>query len=34
MAKAYEPEALAFRTFVLSMAGIGLFIAIVFIYVF
>ena len=34
MAKAYEPEVLAFCTFVLSITGIGLFIATIVIYVF
>ena len=33
MAKAYEPDALAARAFYISMAGIGLFIATVFVFV-
>ena len=33
MAKSYSPEDLAFRTFGITMAGIGLFIAAVFIFV-
>jgi hypothetical protein len=33
MAKSYAPEDLAFRAFAISMAGIGLFIAVVFIFV-
>lgn len=33
MAKAYEPEDLALRAFAVSMAGIGLFIAVVFIFI-
>ena len=33
MAKAYAPEDLAFRSFAISMAGIALFIAVVFIFV-
>ncbi len=33
MAKEYTPEGLAGRTFLLSMLGIGLFIAIVFLFI-
>ena len=33
MAKAYEPEDLAKRIFYISMAGIGAFIAVVFIFI-
>ncbi len=33
MAKAYEPEDLAQRIFYISMAGIGAFIAVVFIFI-
>ena len=33
MAKEYTPEDLATRTFVISMAGVGLFIAVVFLFI-
>jgi hypothetical protein len=33
MAKEYPPDELATRTFVISMAGVGLFIAAVFIFI-
>jgi hypothetical protein len=33
MAKAYTPDDLAFRTFIISMAGVGAFIAIVFLFI-
>lgn len=33
MAKQYPPDELATRTFVISMAGVGLFIAAVFIFI-
>lgn len=33
MAKEYEPEDLAFRTFLISMAGVGAFIAVVFLFI-
>jgi len=33
MAKQYEPEDLATRTFLISMAGIGIFIAVVFLFI-
>jgi len=33
MAKAYTPEDLIFRTFAITMTGIGLFIAVVFIFI-
>ena len=33
MAKAHPPEELAFRIFIVSMAGIGCFIAAVFIFI-
>jgi hypothetical protein len=33
MAKEYEPEDLATRIFVISMAGIGIFIAVVFLFI-
>lgn len=33
MGKAYTPEDLAFRSFAVAMAGIGLFIAVVFVFV-
>ena len=33
MAKAYSPEDLATRTFIVSMAGIGAFIAAVFLFI-
>jgi hypothetical protein len=33
MAKAYSAEELAYRAFVISMAGVGLFIAVVFIFI-
>ena len=33
MAKEYEPDALATRIFAISMAGVGAFIAIVFIFI-
>jgi hypothetical protein len=33
MAKEYQPDDLAQRTFILSMAGVGAFIAIVFIFI-
>lgn len=33
MAKAYSPDDLALRTFVISMAGVGAFIAVVFLFI-
>ncbi len=33
MAKAYTPEDLAFRTFAITMAGIGLFIGVVIVFI-
>ena len=33
MAKAYEPEALAIRAFLITMAGVGAFIAVVFLFI-
>lgn len=33
MAKEYNPDDLAFRTFMISMAGIGAFIAVVFLFI-
>jgi len=33
MAKAHPPDELAWRWFVLSMAGIGVFVAVVFIFI-
>jgi hypothetical protein len=33
MAKEYQPEDLAFRTFAISMAGVGAFIAVVFLFI-
>jgi hypothetical protein len=33
MAKAYPPDELATRTFLITMAGVGLFIAAVFIFI-
>lgn len=33
MAKEYEPEDLATRTFLISMVGIGIFIAVVFLFI-
>ena len=33
MAKTYEPDDLAWRTFVITMAGVGAFIAVVFIFI-
>ena len=33
MGKAYTPEDLAFRSFAVSMAGIALFIAVVFVFI-
>jgi hypothetical protein len=33
MGKAYTPEDLAFRSFAVSMAGIAMFIAVVFIFI-
>jgi len=33
MAKQYEPQDLASRTFALAMAGVGAFIAVVFIFI-
>jgi len=33
MGKAYEPDALATRIFVISMVGVGAFIAIVFMFI-
>jgi hypothetical protein len=33
MGKAYPPEDLAFRTFLITMAGVGAFIAVVFLFI-
>ena len=33
MAKAYDPDELALRTFVITMAGVGAFIAVVFLFI-
>ena len=33
MGKAYEPDDLAWRTFVVSMAGVSAFIAVVFLFI-
>jgi hypothetical protein len=33
MAKEYEPNDLAWRTFVITMAGVGAFIAVVFLFI-
>lgn len=33
MAKEYPPEELAWRTFVITMAGVGAFIAVVFLFI-
>jgi hypothetical protein len=33
MAKAWSPEELAWRTFLISMAGVGAFIAVVFLFI-
>jgi hypothetical protein len=33
MAKAWPPEDLAWRTFLISMAGVGTFIAVVFLFI-
>ena len=33
MAKAYDDEELAFRTFLISMVGVGAFIAVVFLFI-
>jgi hypothetical protein len=33
MAKEYAPEDLAFRTFAITMAGVGAFIAVVFLFI-
>ena len=33
MAKEYNPDDLAFRTFMISMAGVGAFIAVVFLFI-
>ena len=33
MGKEYQPDALATRTFLISMAGIGAFIAVVFLFI-
>ncbi len=33
MAKEYSPEDLAWRTFVITMAGVGAFIAVVFLFI-
>jgi hypothetical protein len=33
MGKEYNPEDLAFRTFMISMAGVGAFIAVVFLFI-
>jgi hypothetical protein len=33
MAKQYEPEDLASRTFLITMAGVGAFIAVVFLFI-
>ena len=33
MAKQYSPEALAQRTFLITMAGVGTFIAVVFLFI-
>jgi len=33
MAKEYNPDDLAYRTFLISMAGVGAFIAVVFLFI-
>ena len=33
MAKQFEPEDLAYRTFMLAMAGVGAFISVVFLFI-
>jgi hypothetical protein len=33
MGKTYEPDDLATRTFLISMAGVGIFIAVVFLFI-
>lgn len=33
MGKAYEPDVLAHRTFLVTMAGVGCFIAVVFLFI-
>lgn len=33
MGKAYEPDDLAFRTFYITMTGVGAFIAVVFLFI-